>query len=236
MSTSGTTIFSLKRDEIINAALRKISVLSGGSSPAAYEVANAAQALNSMVKSFAADGMPLWAVQIVGFYPTAGLKGYNAGPGLAINISKPLRILQAWRLDTPTSMNVPIQLLPIYDYNLLPANSASGVPISMTYLPQDTYGTINLWPAPINSTTQVIFTFLKPFDDFNASTDDLDFPSYWTDAIIYGLAWRLCGEYGVPVPDRQVLAKEAEMFHQKALEFGYEDGSLFIQPTWWGNR
>jgi hypothetical protein len=64
----------------------------------------------------------------------------------------------------------------------------------------------------------------------NASTDDLDFPPYWTEAIIYGLADRLAPEYGVPLQDRQVLSQQAERFHQTALMFGQEEGSLFFQP------
>ena len=58
----------------------------------------------------------------------------------------------------------------------------------------------------------------------------MDFPRYWYEAVIYGLASRLSREYGIPVQDRQELKQEAEMFHQQALSFGTEEGSLYLQP------
>jgi hypothetical protein len=64
----------------------------------------------------------------------------------------------------------------------------------------------------------------------NSSSDNLDFPSYWTEAVIFGLAWRLSYEYGTPIMDRQELQKAAEFFHTQALSFGTEEGSLFFQP------
>jgi len=59
VSTSGSTSWSLNRDEVINAALRKLAVLSGGSTPETFEITAAAQALNAMIKGFHADGMPV---------------------------------------------------------------------------------------------------------------------------------------------------------------------------------
>ena len=41
MSTSGTTTWKLNRDAVISAALRKLSVLSGGSTPETYQVTTA---------------------------------------------------------------------------------------------------------------------------------------------------------------------------------------------------
>lgn len=62
--------------------------------------------------------------------------------------------------------------------------------------------------------------------------DNLDFPAYWTEAVIYGLTYRLAPEYGVPLQDRQTLAAEAKRFLDEALEYSTEDSSLFIQPDW----
>ena len=51
-----------------------------------------------------------------------------------------------------------------------------------------------------------------------------------------GLAWRLAGEYGIPIQDRQLLQKEAMYFHDMAMSFGTEEGSLFLMPDWAGRK
>jgi len=235
MSTSGVTTWSLQRDAVINSALRKISVLSGGSSAAAYEITNATEALNAMLKAFQADGMPLWAIKKYTFTTTTTVAAVNIGDGQTLNTPAPLKVLQAYR-NQGSSVNVPMNVYTNYDYNILPLSNTSGVPVNLYYQPLSTYGQINLWPIPSDSTTTITLIYQRPFEDMVDPTDDFDFPSYWTEAIIYGLAWRLCGEYGVPVQDRQVLAKEAEMFHTKALEFGQEEGSIYFMPGWVGRK
>ena len=236
MSTSGTVVWTLKRDAIINAALRKISVLSGGSSPATYEVTNAAEALNAMCKGFEADGMPIWAIKSYTFTTTANTATYAIANGQTIDAAVPLKILQAERISTSGAANVPMNIMNQYDFNLLPVNATAATPVTLNYQPLSTYGLINLWPKPADSVTTITLHYQRPFEDINNNTDDIDVPSYWMEALIYGLAWRLSPEYGTPIQDRAVLAKEAEYFHQQALSFGTEEGSLLMMPDWAGRH
>jgi hypothetical protein len=235
MSTSGTTSWSLQRDAVINGALRKLSVLSGGSAPEAFEVTNAAEALNAMIKGFQADGMPVWAIKKYTFTTVSGTSAYSIGIGQTLATPVPLKVLQAYR-NQSSGVNVPMNIYTNYNYNLLPLTTSSGVPINLYYQPQATLGTVNLWPIPNDSTTTITLVYQRPFEDMTTSADDFDFPSYWTEAMIYGLAWRLGGEYGIPIQDRSVLSKEAEFFHQQALSFGQEEGSVYMQPDWSGRR
>jgi len=235
MSTSGVSTWSLQRDAVINAALRKLSVLSGGSSPDAYEVTNASEALNAMIKSFQADGMPVWAIRTYTLTTIATQAQYLIGSGRALNTPMPLKVLQGYR-NQGSSVNVPMNIYNQYDYNLLPQTNTSGPPVNLYYQPLSTYGKINLWPIPSDSTTTITISYQRPFEDMVASTDDFDFPSYWTEALIWGLAWRLSGEYGLPLQDRQLIAKEAEMMHEMALGFGTEEGSVFLMPGWVGRK
>lgn len=235
MATSGTTTWSIQRDEVIESALRKLSVISGGGSPAAYEVTNASEALNAMIKGFQADGMPLWAIKKYTFTVTDGTATYNIGNSQTINTPMPMKVLQAYR--TPTGgENVPMNVYTNYNHNLLPLALAEGTPVNLYYQPLSTYGVINLWPEPDESTTTITLIYQRPFEDMSAAGDDFDFPPYWTEALIYGLAWRLAPEYGIPIQDRAVLSKEAEYFHQQALSFGSEEGSMYLMPDWSGRR
>lgn len=235
MSTSGTTVWSLQRDEVINGALRKLAVLSGGSSPATYEITNAAETLNAMVKGFQADGMPVWAIKKYTFTVVSGTSVYNIGNSQTLNTPMPLKVLQAYR-NQANSVNVPMNIYTNYNFNLLPLTLTSGVPINLYYQPLSNYGVISLWPIPDDSTTTITLVYQRPFEDMNTATDDFDFPPYWTEALIYGLAWRLAPEYGVPIQDRAAMMKEAEFFHQQALMYGSEEGSIYMTPDWAGKH
>ena len=63
-----------------------------------------------------------------------------------------------------------------------------------------------------------------------SASDTLDFPAYWTPAIVYKLAVLLAPEWGAPMNDRQQLKAEAQEYWNMAKGMGDEDGSLFIQP------
>lgn len=222
MSTSGVNTFNLTSDQLVTAALRKIAVLGDGQSPSSTQLSNGTQALNVMLKMFQAKGMPLWAISDT-IVPLTATRVYTLNPA-------PLKVIQAMIEDTSSS----IELNPKthIDYNRLGNLDSVGQPNSYWY---DTMGTLHLWPTPdansiANKTVRVIGQ-RKIYDMVNG-TDNLDFPVYWHEAVIYGLAFRLSGEYGVPLMDRQELAKEAEYFLQEALSFGTEEGSLFLQPNW----
>lgn len=235
MATSGSTTFELQRDQIINAALRKLSVFGDGQSPSATQVTNAAQALNAMLKSFQTDGMPLWAIKEYTFSITASTETYQIGSGKTLNTPVPLKILQAFLVNNVSGNKIPMNISTHYDYNNISISSTTGMPIHLMYEPLNGYGNINLWPVPDSNaatTYSINILYQRPFEEFNGATDTPDFPSYWTEALIYGLAWRLSAEYGVPINDRSLLAKEAEVFHAQALGFGTEEGSIKFQPHW----
>ena len=235
MSTSGTTVWKLNRDQIITAALRKLGVVSGGSTPETYQITNGAEALNALVKRLEADGMPLWAIKTYSFTTVAGDADYPIGPGQLYNTAKPMRIFQAWRSDSASS-NVPLNIYTNYNYDLLPLANSSGTPVNLYYQPMRDYGMVNLWPKPADATITINIRYQAPFEDFSASTDDLDFPSEWTAAVVYLLAVSLAPEYGVPLQDRQLLKKEADELHASALMFGTEEGSFFFQPDTAGQK
>jgi hypothetical protein len=231
MATSGTTTWKLQRDEVINGALRKLAVLSGGSTPETFEVTNAAQALNAMLKTFQADGMPVWAIKSYTFTTVSGTSSYTIGPTSTLPTPMPLKVLQAVRAVSGSYSNVPLNVYTNYDFSLLPLALSSGTPVNLYYQPFTNYGQISIWPKPDASNVDVTITYQRPFEDMNSSTDDFDFPSYWTEALIFGLAWRLSPEYGIPIQDKAELKQMAEFFHQQALSFGVEEGSVYFQPN-----
>lgn len=235
MATSGSSDWQITRDTAITAALRKLGVLYEGQSASSSQITTGAEALNSMIKAYHADGMPLWAIKEYTFTVTSGTRDYTIGVSQTIDVPMPLKVLQAYRTQT-SGTNTPMNVVNHYDFNLLPLtpNTISGVPVTLFYQPLSMYGTIRLWPIPSDSTTTVTITYQRPFEDMDSASDNFDFPPYWMDAIIYGLAWRLCPEYGIPKLERDAIKEDAKFFKEEALSFGSEEGSVYIMPDWAG--
>jgi hypothetical protein len=232
MATSGVTTNQLTRNQFIEAALRTLGVLAVDQTPSATEYTNALVKLNALIGELRVEGLKVWQRTSYTMSLTSGTSSYNIGTGQTLNTPYPIHLLQAVRLDANSSTKVEMEIIADVNFNHLPSNS-SGVPIQVTYQPKMNLGTIKVWPTPdsysqTNVTIQL--TYLRPLEYFSASTDTADFPEEWVSAIIYGLAVRLAPEYGVPLPDRQLLLKEAEMYQTTAEDNSFEDASIFFQP------
>jgi len=222
MTTSNNTTWNQSRNEIIASALRKLGILQEGQSVSSAEYTIGTQALNAVVMLLATKGMPLWKrVQLP--VPLTSTKVYN--------ISDAIKVAQVTLVNTGGTQYDLIEKS-LYDYNRLPNNS-TGVPVHYTYQPKIQDGTLTIWPLPDAgsiSTKTLKVTYQKEFDGFFSASETPDFPSYWIQPIIYRLAATLAPEYGVPLQDRQMLLKEAEMYENMAEGYGDEDGSVYFQP------
>src|SRR5260221_466575 len=75
-------------------------------------------------------------------------------------------------------------------------------------------GTVILLPVPTaNDVTNVLniyMTCMMPLMDFDVTTDNPDFPSYYYNALVWGLADQLATEYGVPLSERGFIQNKAD--------------------------
>jgi hypothetical protein len=233
MSTSGSTDFTINRNTLIKGALRLVGAIAQGEEPTADQILEASEALNMLVKAWQADGMPLWAVKEYSLPLTSSVASYEIGIGKTINTPKPLKMIEAFRRETSTNIDVPIRLITRQEYNSLGNKTSSGIPIQLWYEPKIDYGVLTVYPTP-DSTSASNYTiklfYQRPFEDFDSSVDTPDFPAEWYDAVKYGLATRLAGDYGIPLEDRRELKAEAAVLKSDALGFGNEEGSYYFQP------
>lgn len=241
MTFSGQANWTYTQSQIINAAYRKIGVISDGTTPTTTQTTNAAEALNNLIFTLYAQGMPVWAMTTTYFNPIQGQNAYPVGLGIGtgnLNITAPLKVTQAWNLDVSVAnqtYRIPMNIYTQYNFNLLNAPNDQGYPVNFWYQPGNQTGTINIWPAPDQYTQlyrQIWFVYQRPFDQFNLSTDTPDFPQVWIEPLIYSLAHRLSPEFGVPLSEQDKLNETANALITNALSFGTEEGALFIQPDW----
>lgn len=237
MATSGITINQLSRDDIINAALRKLVVIGEGQTANASQITTATQALNNIVAEFRTLGMAIWARKNFLITFVSGQRDYTLGIGQALNTAYPLHVYkaeteQAPNFDTKIDMNI----LSFMDFEMLP-NLSTGTPVNMVYQPKVNSGVVSVWPTPDDSVipgTRMRITYQAPFEYFITGVDTPDFPEEWNNALIYTLAYVLSDEMGTPAQKQAWLEKQADKHTAIALSGGTEDASMFIQKDWAG--
>ncbi len=246
VATSLKTLWSSNRDQIITRALRICGAVGQGVTPNSDAITEGAEALNDLMKELAIeDGMPLWKIRVMTPITLTATATYVIGIGSTSNQTAPLKILQAWTRDnsvSATPLDSPCLILSQNEYNLLQSKQSTGTPNQVWYNPpgpgiitvSDLAGTLSVYPVPDSYTIAnktMCLVGQVPFDDFSASTDIPDCPSYWYNAIKWLLAVELSYEYGVGATDKAMIAKMAEKHKSIALMGSTEQGSLFLRPT-----
>lgn len=230
MTTSGVTIKELTRDELINAALRKIGVLGEGQTANSAQLDTGAEALNAALIELQVLGLPLWKRTELTIPMVSGQSTYTIGVGQSINVPFPLKLQEAIFQMSGANSKIDVNILANYDWNLLPSNSG-GIPVNITYQPFINYGVVRVWPTPNSSTIgDLLLIYQEPVDVTTTGTETIDYPQEWQNAIIYYLAYLLADEYQLPIQDRQLLEKKADKHVGLAASFGAEEASITLFP------
>lgn len=142
-------------------------------------------------------------------------------------IFRPQRIVNAYRRDIDGN-DSPIELIARADYAGLSNKTSEGKTVQAFYHPVLTNGTLYAWPTPDLATDVIRFWYSSPIEDFDAASDNPYFPIEWGEALIYGLADRLCGIYKPSMETRQILKGEAREKLEEALAYDVEPVSVFF--------
>lgn len=116
-------------------------------------------------------------------------------------INKPLRIHNMRQVtgissSTTSSNNLPMTELSQEDYAYIAGPDTNGRSSHFYYNPDLTTGKLYLWPRPNDGKYYFKFSFTRMLEDFDASTDNPDFPIEWAEALIWNLAARLAPAFG----------------------------------------
>lgn len=160
--------------------------------------------------------------------------GYTAS---SERIQKPLRIISANILEVSGGGSWEIDVVPHDEYFEQSNRTTEGTPNLIMYTPEpssltalDTNGKIFIWPRFENGDYVIEFTYHRPFQDFDASTDNPDFPQAFHLPLMLELAAMLGPKFGVPIDERRSLMTEAKLYREEALSTVAPEGSLLIQP------
>lgn len=124
---------------------------------------------------------------------------------------KPLRMPFARRLYLigQEPIYTPMFAMSRKDYYDLPNKNDSGTITQFYYSPRLTVGEVSVWPAPVDSSSMLEFTWLSPIQDFDVAGDTPDLPQEWISTLIFNLAVEMAPEFGVPADIYQMVKAAA---------------------------
>jgi hypothetical protein len=150
-------------------------------------------------------------------------------------IEKPLKIYsEDARLWQNGSYELPLNVEPWSDYNLLPDKTAQGTPSQVAYQPKIDDTRVAIWPTTSTCRDVLLFRYQAPIEIFNTSATTQEMPSEW----IRVLAWCLAAESGpafsVPLPRQQYLDTKAAGLYESINDWDQDTTSIYLQPEYRG--
>ena len=307
MATSGSTDFTVTRNQIIHGALRLCGAYSEGESSTDSLVSNAAEALNLIAKSWMSQGMHVFlrstavvfleegedeytlkpsgdhattshvkteirvagvatdttiqvdsttgmtAADYIGIelddgtlqwttistivdsdtltIPAAGLTSAAAVDNHVYTYTTrlsqmPYAIIDAY-LRNEDNIDTPVELVPRADYNALSDKASSGNIIEAYYERRTTEGHLFVWQTPDSVKDRLFIEFHREVEDFDASSDEPDFPKHFFRALKFQLAADIAPEFGISIQRMSYLEARAKERLEEAL--GYDKEGRYIQ-------
>ncbi len=236
MTTSGTAVFTVTRDEIVRASLRSLKVIAIGETPANEDFTNCAFALNLLLKSLDAEGYLNWVYQTISIPLIANQASYTiAEAGANVTNYRPVRIASASLRDSSTPPNdISMSALSRQEYEMLTPKTIGGVPTQFYYDQQLTAGVVYFWPiVPASSVYTARLLVQRPIQDIAAgtsSTQNFDVAQEWFLPLRWILADEVAPEYEVDLAIIGMVSKRANYWRDKMANFSREEGSVFFQP------
>jgi hypothetical protein len=148
-------------------------------------------------------------------------------------INKPLRIHSVRRIN---GIGTSVSAIPLVElsheefFNLPNKNLNSANPSHFYYSPDLSDGTLYLWPRPSDPEVYFAFTYDRMLEDFDASTDNADFPTEWLEVLTWQLAVRLAPAFGKGQMAIQQIEPKAISMLQDMMAWDNETVSVYIQP------
>lgn len=137
---------------------------------------------------------------------TGAASGGNAVYNYTTQIIRPLRVPFARRYAIQSQIDTPMIAMSRKDYRDLPNKTNTGTITQFFYDPQLGTGYFYVWPAPVDTTSAVHFTWYRTIQDFDTAGNTPDLPQEWISTLVFNLAKEMALEYDCP-PERYAIIK-----------------------------
>lgn len=238
MAVSGTTNFTVSRDDVIKAAMRGLSVLEESASPTADSITNASMSLNLIIKNWQKEGIKLWTISEIAIPLSANKLSYSIGPAITTSdftSDKPMKVMQSFLRNNQVTppIDIPMQVISRQEYNMLGSKSSVGLINSVYYQPLATNGIITVFMNPDSTTSAnyvLYLTVQRQLMDVNVGSDNFDFPSEWFLALKWALMSEMSSDYDKTIQDRTYYDQKALYFKTEVQDSDFEDVAVRFVP------
>ena len=149
-------------------------------------------------------------------------------------INRPLRVIEARHKGAGASgTEIPLDLLSRDRYMNLSDKTSSGKTTQAFFDPQTGSSVLSLWPVPENSDETIKLTIQTPIQDFDASTDEADYPQEWFNALKFGLAAYMGHEYNINLNKLNSIIQMASVEFSAVSGFDEEREPLYLAPNFY---
>jgi len=188
--------------DIATAALRKCGVAAIDRAATSEEMDVALVTFNAMLKALQIPSITVWKLTTGSITLTDATTSYTIS-------TRPYELgVVNWR-DTD-GRDLPMLRMTRREYYELPDKDAAGTPTQFYYHRLRESATLFVWPVQTTASGTIEWEGKSEIDDITATTDTLDVPAEWYEAIIYQLADRLCDDFPVELPRAAKIALRAE--------------------------
>jgi len=206
---------------ICTSALRKAQVVGMDETPSGSDMAEAVELLNMMLKAWQMSGFNIWT------YTSASL-ALTTAASYTLDPVRPMQIITA-RLKRG-GIELPMQDMTRQEYDNLPQKASTGLPTQFYYDRQREAAKLYVWPVLATAGGETIeYTYEREFEDVTDPDSELDVPSEWWEATLYGLGARIAESYMMMTP-LSILATRAQSTLEAALQFDREGSVFFAGP------
>jgi hypothetical protein len=225
-----TSTATIKRDELIKRALRRLGV----DYPTVNQIQLAVPLLCDIVREIDTEGRWLWTISntpsVLILVPAQ--RAYDQTGAAQSRIQPNIMTLEWIEIVQGTSRR-PLQIITEYESisNALREQTV-GQPycVYLERAPQKVNQRMHFFPTPAAADT-VNYTYRRQLYDFLLPTDNPDFPQDWNQALVKRLSFELSPEYGIPLQERETLHAEAKEAMRERLSANAETPTQRPQRT-----
>ena len=204
MTVSGTRTFNLDIAEMIEEAYERC----GLEMRTGYDAKTARRSLNLMFAEWANRGLNLWTVEQATITLTEGQAQETLGAEVVDVLEMVLR---------RSGSDVEMTRIGRGEYLRQVNKDQKGRPVQF-YVDRGIAPVINIWPAPENSTDQIVYYYVQRIDDAGALVNTTEMPFRFYPCAVAGLAYYLSIKRA---PERAGLLKQ--MYDEEFLRAAEED-------------
>lgn len=214
---------------IIRLAYKDAGLIQEGDDLNGEQFAEGLMRLNDLANLWQTQGLKLWTQTDQPMTLVAGQASYTLTPGGDVDLAKPLRVLQAYYLDT-NSIRRPLVVLSRDDYTRLSITTQRGQVNSYFVDKQQNQLVVWVWLVPdaVAALGTVHLILQNQIGNSASLTDNDSFPVEWAMALRWGLADELAT--GQPASIMARCEAKAKAFRDALEDWDVEDASTMFAP------